>query len=53
MEAEKYDKVTSIQVTADTWEKLNRLKCQGDSFNTVISKLLTRDEAKLRTSEKE
>ena len=42
-----------IRVTDHNWRKLNSLKDTGESFNTVISKLLSSYEAKLRISEKE
>ena len=52
MKDEGFNGTSLIRVTDHNWRRLNSLKESGDSFNSVISKLLdSADEAKLRISE--
>jgi len=37
------DKMKHVRVTEENWIRLNRLKRPGDSFNTVIERLLDGD----------
>jgi len=52
LETQDYDTTTTIEITISNWKWLNSLKGPGDSFNNVITKLKTIEEAKLRTDEK-
>lgn len=45
-----YDSKTTIEITLHVWKQLNALKGPGDSFNTVIQRILeSRDEARRLT----
>jgi len=51
LETQDYDNTTTIEITISNWKWLNSLKGPGDSFNNVITKLKSTQEAKLRISE--
>lgn len=38
--AEEKEKTTTIQVSEETWKKLNGMKGLGESMNDVITRLL-------------
>lgn len=40
-----YDETTVIRITLHNWKRLSALKNHGDSFNTVIHRLLDEKEA--------
>jgi len=53
MKDKGFNGTSLIRVTDHNWKRLNSLKESGDSFNSVISKLIeTAEEAKLRIDEK-
>ena len=43
---EDYNETTVIRITIHNWKRLSALKEHGDSFNTVIHRLLDEREAK-------
>jgi len=42
---EEYDTTININITIYNWRRLNSLKGPGDSFNTVIQRILDEREA--------
>jgi len=41
----EYDTAINIVITVYNWRRLNNLKMPGDSFNTVIQRILDEKEA--------
>jgi len=37
---DKYNTTTTIEITVRNWKRLSGLKSPGDSFNSVINRLL-------------
>lgn len=42
---------TTIQISDDLWERLNKLKTRGETFEEVITKLINHNNKKLNDNQ--